>query len=173
MTNEIEPASSLPPTAAAKPARQGARGRWQPVLLLVLIVAFLAVVVFTLTDNAAAVKLKIGDCFDIPSAASVPSVTQHPCTERHSAEVFTVVEYTGTETVVPTALVLETFVTKACDPVFASYVGKALEAAPELSIGYFFPSPDAWKGGDRTITCYLARTDQGPMSNSLRSSGGG
>jgi len=49
----------------------------------------------------------------------------------------------------------------------------SLEAAPELSIGYFFPSPDAWKGGDRTITCYLARTDQGPMSNSLRSSGGG
>ena len=172
MTDHIEPASGPPQTPATAPARQGARGRWQPVLLLVVIVAFLAVVVFTLTDNPTAVDLKVGDCFDLPSATSVATVTKHACTERHSAEVFTVAEYTGTETVIPAALALDTFVTTACDPVFASYVGKELTASPELSIGYFFPGPDAWKRGDRTITCYVARTDQGPMSNSLKGSGG-
>jgi hypothetical protein len=170
MTDCAEPETSQQPPAAlpAVPALQG--GRWRSVLVLVVLVGFLVVVVFTFKDNTTPIDLKVGDCFDIPTAISVQTVTHHACTEPHSAEVFLVTGYTGSPMDTPLALLLDAFVTATCDPAFASYVGKPLAEVPELSIGSIYPNPDAWQRGQRTITCYAAKTDQSSMSTSLKGS---
>jgi hypothetical protein len=50
------------------------------------------------------------------------------------------------------------------------YAGREINADPDLSIGYFYPSRDGWSSGDRTITCYVARSDEGPMTQSVKGS---
>ena len=160
----LEPPAAPPAAATARP------GRGRPLIAVGLLGAFLLLVVFTVKDNGAANDLKIGDCFDIPSATTVKTVTHHPCTEPHTAEVFHVAEYSGRDMNTPISLVLDEFVGTTCDPVFATYVGKALADVPDLSVGYFYPTLDGWQGGDRTITCYVAKTDQSPVSTSLKGS---
>jgi hypothetical protein len=54
-------------------------------------------------------------------------------------------------------------------PAFETYVGRAVDSEPELSVGYFHPTRDGWDGGDRTITCYIAQPDESPMTQSLKS----
>jgi Septum formation len=164
-TKEQGPPPALPPV----PALTG--GRWRSVLVLVVLIGFLVVVLFTFKDNTTPIDLKVGDCFDIPTATSVQAVTHHACTEPHTAEVFLVTEYSGSPMDTPLALLLDAFVTANCDPAFATYVGKPLADAPELSIGSIYPNPDAWQRGQRTITCYVAKTDQTSMSASLKGSG--
>jgi hypothetical protein len=163
-TKEQEPPAALPPVPALK------GGRWRSVLVLVVLVGFLVVVVFTFKDNTTPIDLKVGDCFDIPTAISVQAVAHHACTEPHTAEVFLVTNYTGSPMDTPLALLLDDFVTATCDPAFATYVGKPLADAPELSIGSIYPNPDAWQRGERTITCYVAKTDQSSISTSLKGS---
>ncbi len=160
------PEAPAPPTAVAGPKP----GSKRAIVIVGAIVAFLVVVLFVVKDNGAADDLKVGDCFDIPTATSVSTVTHHPCTESHTAEVFHVVEYTGTESTRPISFVLEGFVDTACRPVFATYVGKELDSVPDLTLNYFYPSSDGWSSGDRTITCYATRTDEGPMTTSVKGS---
>ncbi|MEA2674419.1 MAG: hypothetical protein QOI92_1611 [Chloroflexota bacterium] len=169
MTEHLEPATNereLP--AGQPPAPTLKAGRWRSVLVLFLLIAFLVVVLFTFKDNTAPIDLKVGDCFDIPTAISVQAVTHHACTEPHTAEVFLVTNYAGSPMDTPLALLLDEFVTATCDPAFAAYVGKPLADAPELSIGSIYPNPDAWQRGQRTITCYVAKTDQSSISTSLK-----
>ena len=132
------------------------------------IVVFLAVVLFAVRNNVKADDLKVGDCFNIPTGASIQTVEHHACTESHTAEVFHVAEYTGDGTSYPISLTLNRFVDTACAPVFETYVGGTIDSTPDLSIGYFYPSRDGWSGGDRTITCYVARTDEGPTTESAK-----
>lgn len=172
MTDSVEPEpkeQEPPPALPPVPALKG--GRWRSVLVLVALVGFLVVVLFTFHDNTTPIDLQVGDCFDIPTSISVQAVTHHACSEPHTAEVFLVANYTGSPMDTPLALLLDAFVTTTCDPAFATYVGKPLADAPELSIGSIYPNPDAWQRGQRTITCYVAKTDQSPVTRSLKGSG--
>jgi hypothetical protein len=172
MTDEPMPPVADAPIAAAAPPAVPVRGRRQVLLLVGLLIAFLVLVLFTVKDNAAADNLKVGDCFDVPTALSVSTVTHHACTEPHTAEVFEVVQYSGPPMDTPLRPTIGAFVGTACDPVFATYVGKALADAPDLSIGYLYPSVDAWQHGNRSITCYALRTDQAALTSSLKGSRG-
>jgi hypothetical protein len=62
-------------------------------------------------------------------------------------------------------------VNENCAPAFETYVGTSIDSNPDLAVGYFYPDSDGWSSGDRTITCYITRTDEGPMTQSLKASG--
>jgi len=175
MTDPIDSGAAeprVPDAAAPAPAARPTAGRWRPLLVLVLLLGFIVVVVFTVKDNGAVNDLKVGDCFDIPTAASVATVTHHPCTEPHTAEVFLVADYTGSPMDTPLILLIDAFVTSACDPAITTYVGKPLADSPELQVGYLYPSAAAWQSGSRSITCYVVKADQSAMTTSLKGSGG-
>lgn len=163
------PMSGLPP-GPVDPATGKQPGRLRPVIIIGVIVAFLAIVLFAVRNNVQADDLKVGECFDIPSGTSIQTVEHHPCTESHTAEVIHVVEYTAEGSTYPISLSLDSFVETACVPAFQTYAGRDLDADPALSIGYFYPSRDGWSSGDRTITCYVARPDEGPMTQSVKGS---
>ena len=55
-----------------------------------------------------------------------------------------------------------------CVPASTAYVGRSLDVDPPLYIGYFSPTHDSWDNGDRSITCYVAREDEGMTTGSLR-----
>ena len=161
------PAPAPPPGSVAgtgKPA-----GSRRPVIIVGLIVAFLAVVLFIVKNNVSADDLKVGTCFNIPDGTSISTVEQHSCTESHNGEVFFVGEYDGES--FPISISLDSYIDDNCVPAFGSYVGTAFEDAADLTIGYFHPNRDGWDDGERTITCYVARTDQGAMTQSLQGSG--
>ena len=100
------------------------------------------------------------------SGTSFQTVEKLACTESHNAEVIFVGEYTGTT--YPIALSLDAYLNDNCVTAFETYVGRAIDSAPELSIGYVHPSRDGWDNGDKTITCYLSQPDQSPMTESLK-----
>lgn len=176
MTDQpIPPAapSIAPPPSPAPALASGAKpgGRRAAIIVGVLVV-FLAVVLYMVKDNGAAQDLKVGDCFDIPTTDTVKTVVHHACTEAHTAEVFHVAEFTGSDMQTPLTFVIDGFVTTTCGPAFTTYIGKAADAVPDLSVGYFYPSVDGWQHGDRTITCYVSKTDESSLSASLKGSAG-
>lgn len=98
--------------------------------------------------------LRAGDCYDLkdPAADTIDEVTARPCTEEHEYEMFFVDSLVSGS--YPDQAVFETFVVDNCGPAFASYVGKAYEDS-ELDVFWFYPEPDAWEGGDRSVQCAL------------------
>ena len=175
MTMDPGPAGAGPPEANANPpaswaapptAKQSGRGR--AIIIIVAIVAVIGLILFVVRNNVDANDLKVGDCFVIPTTTSIQTVEKHPCNESHNAEVIFVGEHTG-ETY-PIALSLDSFVEDNCVPAFATYVGTEIDAAGDLTIGYFYPSRDTWSGGDRTFTCYAANEDESPMTESVKGS---
>ena len=161
------PASSESPAPTQRGAAQWTRpGKQRNILVGGVIVAFLAIVLFAVRNNVQADDLKVGDCFNIPAGTSFQTVEKLACTESHNAEVIFVGEYTGTT--YPIALSLDAYLNDNCVTAFEAYVGRAIDSAPELSIGYVHPSRDGWDNGDKTITCYLSQPDQSPMTESLK-----
>lgn len=173
MTEPIEPAPPPPlsgPTPnAVTSAPPSKPGKLRAYVVIGVIVGLLAVILYATKDNAAAKDLVVGECFDVPTSATVSTVVRHPCTEPHGAEVIAVTEYTEPGTY-PISLTLERFIDTACVPVFETYVGVDYEDEPDHTIGYFYPSRDGWSEGDRTITCYVTRIDKSLMTQSIRGS---
>jgi Septum formation len=149
--------------AAAAPAKGG---RWRAILIIGGIVVFLGVVLFATRNNADADDLKVGDCINLPNGTTFKTVEKHPCTESHIAEVIYVGEYSGST--FPISLSLDSYIEDQCVPAYETYVGRAIDSDPELSVGYFHPTRDAWDGGERTITCYVTQPDESPMTESLK-----
>jgi hypothetical protein len=166
MTEETTPGEPTSPGAPADPA-SARSGKLRPVITIGVIVAFLAIVLFVVRNNVAADDLKVGDCFNIPNGTTVKTVEKHPCTEGHNAEVIFVGEYTDGSTY-PISLSLDRFIESSCAPAFETYVKRAIDSQPELSVGYFHPTRDGWDAGDRTITCYISQPDESPMTESLK-----
>lgn len=159
------PAAAAPPPVPAKPA-----SRWRVAIPLLLIGGFLAVVLWAVKDNEFADDLAIGTCFDVPSQTSISTVTKHACTEAHDAEVFHIAEMTGESGSYPISLTIDRFVTEECEPAFLTYVGEAA-AAGDLTFGYFYPSRDGWKDGERSVTCYALRLDEAKLTQSVKAGG--
>jgi Septum formation len=188
------PASSEPPWGAPSTPTPGAPvGGWTPgtplqpasrppassrVRSIIIVVVILAVVIGAVAINMFAGKpvgdLQVGDCFDVPTLASesdtVENVQHHPCNQSHTGEVIFVGAYTGGTNTYPAVSDFDTFVGNTCEPVFQAYVGADLSARPDLSIGYFYPLSDGWSSGDRSVTCYATRTDNGPLTASVKGS---
>lgn len=166
------------PGTPLQPARRPAGGRLRPIIIGIVVIA---VVVGAFVINALGPKavgdLKVGDCFDVPTLASesdtVDTVQHHACTQGHTGEVIFVGDYTGGTGVYPAVSDFDTFVGNACKPAFQAYVGANLDSSPDLSIGYFYPLSDGWSNGDRSVTCYAVRNDNGPMTTSVKNSESG
>lgn len=166
-----EPGGVVRPAPGSRPTDGQPLGRKGKLIALLVLVVPLALIIWAVKDNVSADDLKVGDCFNIPSATTVSTIQHFPCTESHTAEVIHVTTFTDDGTTYPISFRFDSFAGTACTPVFQTYVGAALDSKPDLSIGYFFPSRDGWAKGDRAITCYVNRADGAPMTSSLKGSG--
>lgn len=120
--------------------------------------------------SGSAEDLRVGDCFQEPAGLQVIKEVQHqPCTEKHDAEVVFVGDYPAAKgAAVPADDEYETFVATNCLPAFASYTGVDVMSQEVLGIGYYTPTNEGWRDGDREIMCYAARVDGQPMNQSVR-----
>jgi hypothetical protein len=113
--------------------------------------------------------LRVGDCFDFkdPDAEEFDQVTARPCSEEHGYELF----FVGTmpaETY-PTDTAFDSYVTDACEPAFATYVGRAYEAS-RLELTWVGPTSDGWNSGDHAVQCLLNDPQRPRLSTSLQGS---
>jgi hypothetical protein len=111
--------------------------------------------------------LRVGDCFDFkdPDAEEFDQVTARPCTEEHEYELF----FVGTmpaETY-PTDNAFDSYVTDACEPAFATYVGRAYESS-RLELTWVGPTSDAWNSGDHVVQCLLNDPQRPRLTTSLQ-----
>jgi hypothetical protein len=143
--------------------------RWGGLVIIILVAAGLFAV-FRDRLPASSQDLKVGDCFDLsdPTASSVDQVPHHPCTESHMFEVFfNATNSSPADATYPPLSVFGADVAAQCKPAFEAYVGISFDASA-LDINYLYPQSIGWGKGDRTITCYLARSDNAPMTSSMK-----
>ena len=136
-----------------------------------VIAGVIAVGGFFLRDriSSGADDLQVGDCFDVPTAVTiVKEVQHHPCDEAHTGEVVGLQDYPGGDDPYPSESAMTTFSEDLCVRTFRTYTGRDALTDPELTVGYLYPIPDGWADGDREVTCYLARVDEGPMTRSFK-----
>ena len=120
-----------------------------------------------LSSNAG--ELKVGDCFDDPAGVSVVTdVQHHPCTESHTAEVIFLGNLTGDDATYPSETAIDTYVEASCLPAWNAYTGKDFQTETVLGLGYYVPSDDGWKDGDRGVVCYTVREDGAAMTSSVK-----
>lgn len=43
-----------------------------------------------------------------------------------------------------------------------------MDVRTDLDFGMFYPTVEGWAGGDRDVTCYASRADNGPMTASVK-----
>jgi hypothetical protein len=118
--------------------------------------------------TGAAIDLQVGDCFDAPTTISdtVEEVTHHPCTDAHTAEVVFVADYPEGE--FPGEEAFDTFTEANCISAFNAYTGLDFQTAMDYDMGVFYPLEEGWDQGDREITCYIVRADDGQMTQSVK-----
>lgn len=120
-----------------------------------------------LSSNAG--ELKLGDCFDDPAGVTVVTdVQHHPCTESHTAEVVFLGKMSGDDATYASDAAMDTYVEANCLPAWNAYTGKDYQTETVLTLGYYVPSEEGWKDGDREVLCYAIREDGAPMTSSVR-----
>lgn len=121
-----------------------------------------------LSGNAG--ELKVGDCFDVPAQqTNVKDVQHHPCNESHTAEVLALVTHPAAKGAPPPGEAeLVTFLMNECGVAFYQYTGVGADAQTVLDYGAFYPVDQDWNDGDRGVTCYAYRVDEGSMTGSVR-----
>jgi hypothetical protein len=138
----------------------------------IAVIAVIAVGAYLFRDrlSGSAADLKVGDCFDVPTAnVDIKDVQHHPCNESHTGEVFILVNHPAAKGTAPlTEAQLIDYLTTACSPAFTSYVGQTAAASGNLDFGAFYPRDKEWNDGDREITCYAYRVDEKPMTTSVK-----
>ena len=120
--------------------------------------------------SGSAGDLAVGDCFDVPAGdMNIGDVQHHPCNEAHTGEVFALVKNPAAKGAPPpTEAELVTFLTTQCGAVFTQYTGINVDGQDILDYGAFYPSDKDWNDGERGVTCYVYRTDEGAMTSSIR-----
>jgi Septum formation len=122
--------------------------------------------------SGSASDLAIGDCFDVPtSGQTVKEVQHHPCTDAHGGEVFFVGKHPGASNAVyPTKDALQATIRTMCVPAFNAYTGLDFDTDVTWTFGYFVPTVDGGTSGDRDMTCYAQRVDDGTTNKSIKKS---
>ena len=116
--------------------------------------------------------LKVGECFDVPTAAeTIEEVQHHPCTDTHTGEVF----FVGTFPIAekgpyPGDAVVAPMVDTLCSPAFAAYTGLVAATDPVWTYGAGVPLEADWAEGKRRLMCYAHRMDDGPTTTSIKKS---
>jgi Septum formation len=176
---------TLPPVGVETPAESPSGPLWRRIPMgLVLFVGLLAVGAVASWYTSAsrsesgeisgsgdldAAELRVGDCFDFkdPDAEEFDQVAARPCNEEHGYEVF----FVGTmpaETF-PTDDAFDAYVTSACDPAFAAYVGRSYESS-RLELTWVAPTSDLWDSGDHSVQCLLNDPQRPRLTISLQGS---
>ncbi len=122
-----------------------------------------------LSGNAG--ELRVGQCFDLPASdqETVEDVQHHPCDQAHGGEVIYAGDLPGSSSdAYPSDDAVLSFLVQTCLPAYTSYTGTAIEAQDTFDIGWFQPTADGWKGGDKGIVCYAYRLDDAQFSGSLK-----
>jgi hypothetical protein len=135
------------------------------------IVALIAIGIFVFRDrlSSSAGDLAVGDCFDEPAVQTeIKDVQRHPCNEAHTAEVIFVGNMTGANETYPSDPDIQSFTETNCIPAYNAYTGRDFESDAEITIGWFYPTTDGWKGGDRGVLCYAIRIDEAPTTQSMK-----
>ncbi|MEO7545232.1 MAG: septum formation family protein [Terrimesophilobacter sp.] len=117
-------------------------------------------------------SLKVGDCFNDPSAKSddvVSEVEIVKCKSAHDNEIFhhalmTGSTYPGTDGAYAQA-------EEACAPTFFDFIGFSGDPAGyeyELEYSYFVPTQDSWdNANDRAIDCFAYNADASQLTDTL------
>jgi hypothetical protein len=164
------PQGYVPPPPVRRSNRRGYVIGGVAVLILVLI--FGGYLLFRNQLSGGVNELQVGDCFDEPiSTTSVSDVQHHPCTDPHDAEVFLVItdpttgDYPGVDH-------FRSIANTQCADAASTYLGIDFNSRDDIGGGFFYPSTDSWtNSSDRTVTCYLDRSDGGQLSGPLRGIG--
>jgi hypothetical protein len=130
-----------------------------------------AAVVAGCATSSTSVDLKVGDCFDVPTSASIASIPTRPCSAAHGGEVFHVFDASGTASEYPSDEAWGQLIYPVCDPVFESYTGTPIETRTDIDYAYLVPTSDRWASGDRRVTCFIRSPDGAPVLRSYRKSG--
>jgi hypothetical protein len=118
--------------------------------------------------------LRVGDCFDEPSAPSTGEVVEvftvdaKPCSEPHDSEVFHTYELTADE--LPSDDAVTSEAGERCMETFESYVGSTYEES-ELDFSFLWPTSDSWDAGERTVMCSLRTMNGSKLEGSAAGSG--
>ena len=159
------------PAAGAAPATLPAVSRRQLGLVGAGIVGFAGLMLVGAVFGPKSVgDLAVGDCFDEPSlATTISEVPHHPCTMAHTAEVFDVVTYAGTQAgLYPSEDAFAAFAASRCGPEFNRYTGGGGGLAASVDLAYMTPTSDGWAHGDHRVVCYLVAPSGQTLTQSLR-----
>ena len=117
----------------------------------------------------AAADLAVGECFAQPSTTTdITEVQRRPCADAHDAEVFAVLTHpAGSDVAYPIISGVDDFVEEQCVPLFKTYTGLDIDGQDELDMGWFWPTLQGWRDGDREVTCYLTARE-GQLTGSRR-----
>ena len=144
------------------------RRSWILIGVIAAIVIGFVVLRDRLPSNADA--LAVGECFDVPAEqGSVSDVQRHPCNEPHTAEVVGQGNMPGDGNAsYPTDTEIRSFAPDLCVAAFNAYTGRDVNTDEELTIGWFYPTERSWSSGDREVTCYATRTDDGQLTTTVK-----
>jgi Septum formation len=99
-------------------------------------------------------SLKVGDCFMNPTtSAAFASVTAIPCNQAHTGQTYGIVQYTGTETTLPSDDAIAAVANPLCDDKAKANVITNVPDGTDSTV--FTPDETGWDQGDRTIMCVV------------------
>jgi hypothetical protein len=186
-----EPPPSTPPSGAPPPISYGSpytteappfqpepsysgptRRSLIPLIIILAVATAIGVGIFFFRDRVSndVTSLSAGECFDEPTVeAEIKDVQRQPCNEPHDAEVIAVLVHPAPpgETY-PVVTGFDEYIEQNCVPAFEAYTGIEWDTAVDYNMGYFRPTLSGWADGDRGFTCYVSRTDDAKLTNTIR-----
>ncbi|MEO7722422.1 MAG: septum formation family protein [Pseudolysinimonas sp.] len=104
-------------------------------------------------ENADVFSIKVGDCLnDGTSTGTVTTAPIVPCSKPHDSEAYKSI--TMKDGAFPGEEAVKSQADQGCADAFPDFVGIAYNDS-NLSVSYYFPTTDSWKGGDREILCTI------------------
>jgi putative regulator of septum formation len=165
-----------PPTYAQMPgAPQRTGGRRSGLValgVLVILVVLIGGALYVFRDRISGnvTELQVGDCIDEPVGSNSVSDVQHqPCTSAHDAEIVYVAN--DTSATYPGADHFRTVANQVCSTQATAYMNTDFDARDDIGGGFFYPTSDSWASNDRSITCYVDRTDGKKLVGSVKGLG--
>lgn len=126
----------------------------------------LAALVVSACGGGGVFTLEVGTCFDDTQESEVSEVPEVDCSEPHDNEVFSVFDYTETDTF-PGSEALNDAAQAMCIEEFEAYVGLSYPESA-LDVLPIYPSQESWDSGDREVICALYNLDLSKLTASMQ-----